>query len=245
MAGRHRDNSLSWRLPSVVGVVAVLGLVAVVWLTGLPWFGSSGNSTLARAAAEPRATATPHNSRGGPTTPTTPTTSTTPSSTSTTSDTPTSTPEPTSTTPETSTQVPTTTQPPPSTTEPTTPPPQTCSTVLAGTRPHVAKVGNHIKQRFGVDTVGGRAPRPGGGDHPAGLALDFMVDTATGNNLAAYVLAHQDQFGVKYVIWRQRINMGSGWSMMEDRGGPTANHYDHVHVSFIPGADVSVTCSPA
>ena len=34
------------------------------------------------------------------------------------------------------------------------------------------------------------------------------------------------------MIWRQRINFGSGWQLMEDRGGVTANHYDHVHVSF-------------
>jgi hypothetical protein len=34
------------------------------------------------------------------------------------------------------------------------------------------------------------------------------------------------------VIWQQRINFGSGWQLMEDRGGVTANHYDHVHVSF-------------
>ncbi len=35
-----------------------------------------------------------------------------------------------------------------------------------------------------------------------------------------------------YVIWRQRYNDGSGWDPMEDRGSITANHYDHVHVSF-------------
>ena len=213
-------------MPSVVGIAAVLGLVAVVWLTGLPWFGQSGNTTLPRAAAE-----TP---TAAPTRSSTTTTTTPPTTSSTTT---TTTPPPTTTT---TTEPPVTTEPP--TTEPSTPPPQTCSTELAGTRPHVAQVGNHVKQHFGVDSVGGRSPRAGGGDHPAGLALDFMVDTATGNNLAAYVLAHQSEFGVKYVIWRQRINMGTGWETMEDRGGPTANHYDHVHVSFEPGANVAVTC---
>ena len=63
-----------------------------------------------------------------------------------------------------------------------------------------------------------------------------MVDTATGNDLAACVLRNQDALGVKYVIWRQRINFGSGWKAMEDRGGETANHFDHVHVSFDKGA---------
>jgi hypothetical protein len=29
-----------------------------------------------------------------------------------------------------------------------------------------------------------------------------------------------------------RINFGSGSQAIEDRGGTTANHHDHVHVSF-------------
>lgn len=59
-----------------------------------------------------------------------------------------------------------------------------------------------------------------------------MVDPVTGDRIASYVLSRQDEFGVKYVIWRQRYNDGSGWDLMEDRGSVTANHYDHVHISF-------------
>lgn len=88
----------------------------------------------------------------------------------------------------------------------------------------------------------GRAARSSSSDHPDGLAIDFMVSTSTGDALAAYVLENQSRFGVKYVIWRQRYNDGGGWSYMEDRGSSTANHYDHVHVSFRPGVDVDVTC---
>ena len=29
-------------------------------------------------------------------------------------------------------------------------------------------------------------------------------------------------------------NDGSGWDPMEDRGSITENHFDHVHVSFLP-----------
>jgi cytoskeletal protein RodZ len=158
--------------------------------------------------------------------------------------------------PTTTTTVPSTTIPPPSTTtsKPTTTTPKTskkssattassaCSTDLAGTQPQVAQAGNYLKAMFGVDKILGRAGRAGESDHPSGLALDFMVDTATGNKLADYVLANQSRLGVKYVIWRQRYNDGSGWSAMEDRGSVTANHYDHVHVSFQTGAKVSVTC---
>lgn len=113
---------------------------------------------------------------------------------------------------------------------------------FGGVKPHVAAAGHHLADRFGVDTVLGVAGRSGPSDHPLGLALDFMVDRATGDALAAYVLDHQDELAVTYVIWRQRINHGSGWSPMEDRGGITANHYDHVHVSFEPTAGSGLPC---
>ena len=52
----------------------------------------------------------------------------------------------------------------------------------------------------------------------------------------AIVQANSKALNVKYVIWRQRIDTGSGFRPMADRGSPTANHFDHVHVSFEPGA---------
>lgn len=108
------------------------------------------------------------------------------------------------------------------------------SSGFSGVKPHVARAGHLIQDRFDVTTVHGRAARASGtSDHPGGLALDFMCSRATGDQIAAFVLAHQDVLKVKYVIWRQRINHGNGWSPMEDRGGITANHYDHVHVSFL------------
>lgn len=106
----------------------------------------------------------------------------------------------------------------------------------------MAQVGNHLLGRFDVSSVIGNAARSGASDHPAGLALDFMVSTPTGDALASYVLNNQARFGVKYVIWRQRYNDGGGWSMMSDRGSATANHYDHVHVSFHSGVQVDVSC---
>lgn len=86
--------------------------------------------------------------------------------------------------------------------------------------------------RFGEPTMFGVAGRGGPSDHPDGLALDFMVDRATGDDMAACALENMEALGVKYVIWRQRINTGDGWEGMEDRGGATANHMDHVHISF-------------
>lgn len=80
------------------------------------------------------------------------------------------------------------------------------------------------------------------GEHPLGRACDFMMSTggtlptsahnALGDRIAAWALQNKDKLGVKYVIWKQRINLGSGWRAMEDRGSITENHYDHVHISM-------------
>lgn len=90
--------------------------------------------------------------------------------------------------------------------------------------------------QYGEPTMFGVAGRAGTSDHPSGKAVDFMVERAAGDALAACALENADALGITYVIWRQRINYGSGWESMEDRGGATANHMDHVHVSFGPGS---------
>lgn len=108
---------------------------------------------------------------------------------------------------------------------------------LGPVQPHVAKAAGEVAPLFGIRQVLGVGERPTpGSDHPNGLALDFMVTDERGTALAAYVLANGRRLGVTYVIWRQRINSrdGRGWRAMEDRGSPTANHMDHVHVSFAP-----------
>jgi cytoskeletal protein RodZ len=241
MSGRHRNRSRSWRLPVGVGALAALGLVALVWLTAaVPGGGQvSAADRLALSAPQPASSASlsgaPVPSSATPSSPTQATPSTTPS-------TPVSSMSAASPKPATKKPDPKTKPKPPPAATNTVSAGKACSSTLAGAQPNAAQVGNHILTKFKVGSVGGRAGRAGTSDHPTGLALDFMVDTTTGNALAAYVLAHQGEFGVTYVIWRQRINTGSGWDPMEDRGSPTANHFDHVHVSFKAGAKVSVTC---
>ncbi len=80
-------------------------------------------------------------------------------------------------------------------------------------------------------------------DHGSGRACDFMESTAGqmptaervqhGDEVAAWTIKNASKYGVKYIIWKQRIyDMRSpGWSAMSDRGGITQNHYDHVHIS--------------
>ncbi|MFC4534094.1 coiled-coil domain-containing protein [Sphaerisporangium dianthi] len=82
------------------------------------------------------------------------------------------------------------------------------------------------------------------GEHPLGRACDFMLSSggalpsaagaALGEQVAAWAIKNGGKLGVKYVIYRQRIyNLGfPGWRAMENRGGVTANHFDHVHISM-------------
>lgn len=101
---------------------------------------------------------------------------------------------------------------------------------LGAVKSHVRAAAYEVGPMFGITNVLGWGTRPNATDHDDGLALDFM--TPNGSALAAYVLLNRKRLGVKYVIWNQRINHGDGWSAMEDRGTDTANHKDHVHVSF-------------
>jgi hypothetical protein len=114
-----------------------------------------------------------------------------------------------------------------------------------GVRPHVAQAGHFLGPKFGIGTIGGVGARANASDHPGGLALDFMTRGENGTALADYLssAANWNHYAIKYIIWRQRIRQrpGNGWSPMADRGSPTANHMDHVHVSFTgtPGQGAS------
>lgn len=113
---------------------------------------------------------------------------------------------------------------------------------LGNVQAQTAAVANTLGPMFAIKTVGGY--RPGDADpygHTAGLALDFMTNNipagkATGDALAAYAKAHHGELGVQYIVWRQHIwNIArddEGWRAMPDRGNPTDNHMDHVHISL-------------
>jgi hypothetical protein len=65
------------------------------------------------------------------------------------------------------------------------------------------------------------------------------------NQLADYCAANLRNLGLKYVIWKQRINSGSGWRGMNDRGSLTQNHYDHVHITFSGSSCTGKNCANA
>lgn len=73
--------------------------------------------------------------------------------------------------------------------------------------------------------------------HKNGRALDIMLtptkESALGWEIAKYLVANAKAFNIDHIIFEQQIWTPSTprWRKMADRGGTTANHYDHVHVA--------------
>lgn len=81
-------------------------------------------------------------------------------------------------------------------------------------------------------------PGSGGPEHGSGYAVDFMVGHPghhdDGQAIRDYVWTHRSRLGLHWVIWEQHVTTAKSGvpRLMEDRGGVTANHYDHVHAFF-------------
>ena len=106
-----------------------------------------------------------------------------------------------------------------------------------GLRPNAANGARVARQLGFAGTIHGIGQRRGPSDHPHGNAIDLMThrNRAQGRQLAEHFRQNHAQLGVKYVIFEQMIaspRTGWQWRRMPDRGNPTANHMDHVHVSF-------------
>jgi hypothetical protein len=99
------------------------------------------------------------------------------------------------------------------------------------------QVVSHVPGAAGITLGGTRSSATDPHGHPSGLALDYMVgsDADLGDAIAQYTIDNWDSLGVEYVIWQQRIlsSPGGSWKPMEDRGSPTENHMDHVHVNYL------------
>lgn len=119
----------------------------------------------------------------------------------------------------------------------------TTSISTAGLSANAVKVLKAVNAKFPqITSIGGVRSGSDAEDHATGHALDLMIPNyntasgkALGNEVAAYLRAHQAELGVHYIIWSQHIwnvqRDAEGWRSMADRGSATANHYDHVHVS--------------
>ncbi len=108
-------------------------------------------------------------------------------------------------------------------------------------QPQAEAFRQEIAAKFGITNIGGyREGDPD--DHGQGLAVDVMVPTSSqlGDQVAQYAIDNMDRAGISYVIWKQQFYMpvdniygpANTWNQMPDRGGDTANHNDHVHISF-------------
>ena len=108
-------------------------------------------------------------------------------------------------------------------------------------QPQAEAFRQEIAAKFGITNIGGyREGDPD--DHGKGLAVDVMVPTSSqlGDQVAQYAIDNMDRAGISYVIWKQQFYMpvdniygpANTWNQMPDRGGDTANHNDHVHISF-------------
>ncbi|MBK5031751.1 LysM peptidoglycan-binding domain-containing protein [Streptococcus parasanguinis] len=108
-------------------------------------------------------------------------------------------------------------------------------------QPQAEAFRQEIAAKFGITNIGGyREGDPD--DHGKGLAVDVMVPTSSelGDQVAQYAIDNMDRAGISYIIWKQQFYMpvdniygpANTWNQMPDRGGDTANHYDHVHISF-------------
>ncbi|MBO2456326.1 lytic transglycosylase domain-containing protein [Actinomadura violacea] len=115
----------------------------------------------------------------------------------------------------------------------------------------MACVRDQIKTKFtvprGIGCYRADGGIPGGGEHPLGRACDFMISSGSPNadevklgySIANWAKANASRLGIDYIIYRQHIwnptRAREGWRLMPDRGGLTANHYDHVHISVLAG----------
>ena len=109
------------------------------------------------------------------------------------------------------------------------------SSVESGLTPDAIRVHRALCHRYPQFTSFlGR--RSSSGYHGQGRALDCMIsNTTVGWEAARWLRANAKSLGVMEVIYRQQIwtvqRSSDGWRPMSDRGSPTANHMDHVHVS--------------
>jgi uncharacterized protein YraI len=109
------------------------------------------------------------------------------------------------------------------------------SSVEDGLTPDAIRVHRAVCHRY-PQVTSFLGVRTSSGYHGEGRALDCMISNSTvGWELAKWVRANASRLGAMEVIYQQQIwtvqRSSEGWRPMEDRGSPSANHMDHVHVS--------------
>jgi hypothetical protein len=113
-----------------------------------------------------------------------------------------------------------------------------------GVKPHVQKAADQMQAIFHYKRIWGWPGNGETGDHPKGLALDFMVygDAIKGQQTANYLVTNYDNLGLTYIIWnRQSYSKPRGTWKRYNGFNP---HTDHVHASFAPKLGPSTDPTP-
>jgi parallel beta-helix repeat protein len=119
---------------------------------------------------------------------------------------------------------------------------------LAGLKPVAQRAADYVRTAFGFKgSIGGFATSGhiSNSKHYQGLAIDIMIPRgALATRITNYFAGPGYRpFHVDNVIHDHRIyNSGRGWHAYPDRGNPTLNHEDHVHVDFL---NVAPSSGPA
>lgn len=112
-------------------------------------------------------------------------------------------------------------------------------------KPHVQRFADDISAALGVSNFGtyvGHSPPEG----PTQAVDIFTPDNANGyilqDKICEWIIAHQKKYGIRYCIRRHHIwnieRADEGWRDQGVTGDRTADHYDHVHVTFYAKAEV-------
>lgn len=99
-------------------------------------------------------------------------------------------------------------------------------------------VAEAVQKMFGVGNIGMYRSPDGFNEHSSGLAADVMVggNKALGDRIAEWALGQAGRYDIQYVLWQQRQwNPNGSSTPMADRGSPTQNHMDHVHIRTAGG----------
>lgn len=114
--------------------------------------------------------------------------------------------------------------------------------------PDTAAFQQSLQKQFPqLTNIGGYRQPDGFNEHSSGHALDVMIpDTATQNQVRDWALK---QPNVNYILNQQKQwNPDGSSSAMDNRGSPTANHMDHLHVNvageFSPDPSAGSSSSP-
>jgi TP901 family phage tail tape measure protein len=103
----------------------------------------------------------------------------------------------------------------------------------------VAHIADKIDAKFGTKIISGYRAADAYGEHNTRTAFDIGIkNLQQGWEVARWAKRHADQIGLQWVIFDKHIwnpdRASEGWRGMPDRGSPTANHMDHVHIKIDP-----------